>query len=78
MDKNQVRHIIEATLRSGGKTPGLFDLPKVLSLRNKLESCSSIPEVLDLLDEHRALVCKAFGLSSTQFDAGIAKLRALS
>ena len=78
MDKNQVRSIIEATLKSGGKTPGLFDLPRVLSLKGQLESCSTIPEVLDLLESHRPLVCKAFGLDAARFDDGLRRLRELA
>jgi hypothetical protein len=68
MNTVEVRSIIEATLKSGNKTPGLFDLPKMLGLKSKLESCTSIGEVIGLMEENRSLVFKAFGLNDEIFN----------
>lgn len=78
MNKDEVRSIIEATLKSGNKTPSLFDLPKVIGVKSKLESCSTIPDVIGVLEAHRELVCKSFGLSGGIFEEGIDKLNALA
>ena len=78
MNKDQVRSIIEATLKSGSKTPGLFDVPKVLGIKSKLESCATISEVVGILQSNRELLCKTFRLHDVKFDDGIAKLNALA
>ena len=78
MNKDEVRSIIEATLKSGSNNPGIFDLPKILGIRSKLESCSTIPDVIGVLEAHRELVCKSFGLSGGIFEEGIDKLNALA
>jgi hypothetical protein len=77
MNKTEIRSIIETTLTSG-KTPGLFDLPKVLSVKSKLESCDSIAEVVGVLNENRSLISKSFGISEAIFDDGIDKLNSLN
>ena len=77
MNKTEVRSIIESTLKSGSKNPGLFDLPKILSLKTKLESCTAIDDVVGILEDHRGLVTKAFGLGDTAFNEGVNKLMAL-
>ncbi len=78
MNKTEIRSIIETTLKSGNKTPGLFDLPKILSVKSKLESCDSIPDVIGVLGEHRSLISKSFGISEAIFDDGIYKLNSLN
>ena len=75
MDKVKVRSIIETTLTSGNKIPGLFDLPKILGIKNKLESCASITEVIGILEANRSLISKSFGLSEEIFNDGLVKLR---
>jgi len=77
MNKTDVRNIIETTLKSGSKNPGLFDLPKMLSLRSKLESCTAIDDVVAILENNRGLVTKAFGLGDAVFNDGLNKLKAL-
>jgi len=77
MNKTEVRSIIESTLASGGKTPGLFDLPKILRVKFKLESCDSISEIIGILEDHRSLISKSFGLSDSVFDASVKKLKTL-
>jgi len=75
MNKEKVRSIIETTLTAGSKKPGLFDLHKILSLKSKLESCSSITEVIGILETNRSLISKSFGLSEAIFNDGLVKLR---
>lgn len=77
MNKAEVRNIIESTLTSGDKTPGLFDLPKILGIKFKLESCDSISEIIGILEDHRSLISKSFGLSDAAFNKGVAKIKAL-
>ena len=78
MNKDKVRSIIETTLTSGRKSPGLFDLPKILGVKSKLESCGTIGEVVCVLEDHRSLISKSFGLSDKMFEDGVASLKALS
>ncbi len=78
MNKIEVRSIIEATLASGSKTPGLFDLPKVLGVKGKLESCASIRDVIMVLEDNRTLISKSFGLSDATFDGSLEKIKRLT
>ncbi|MBA4381843.1 MAG: hypothetical protein C0406_04685 [Sideroxydans sp.] len=76
-NKDEVRRVIEETLTSGSKMPGLFDLPKILGVKSKLESCASVGEVVCVLEEHRSLISKSFGLSDSLFDSGVDKVKRL-
>ncbi|BCM24625.1 hypothetical protein [Methyloradius palustris] len=78
MNKPAVRNIIESTLKSGDKTPGLFDIPKILKLKSSLESCASVEEVIALLEGNRNLITKAFGLDDKVIANGIAAIKDLS
>ena len=77
MNKAEVRIIIESTLTSGNKTPGLFDLPKIMGLKSKLESCSSVNEVVEILEDNRSLISKSFGLSDAAFYESVEKIKTL-
>lgn len=77
MNKAGVRSIIESTLSSGNKTPGLFDLPKIMGIKAKLESCDSISGVVGILEDNRSFISKSFGLSDSVFDDSVVKLNAL-
>ena len=77
MNKTEVRNIIESTLTSGSKTPGLFDLPKILGVKSKMESCASVDEVIGVLEDNRSLITKSFGISNELFNSGVEKLKAL-
>lgn len=77
MNKAEVRSIIESTLSGGNKLPGLFDLPKIMAIKTKLESCDSINAVVGILEGNRGLISKSFGLSNSVFDEGVMKLNAL-
>jgi hypothetical protein len=67
MNKDEIRSIIVSTLTSGSKYPGLFDLPKLLGLKSKLELCESIVEITVMLEDNRSLITKSFGLSNDVF-----------
>jgi hypothetical protein len=73
MNKLEVSNIIEATLKQGSKIPGLFELPRIMAVKRKLESCSDVSEVVGVLEKERSLICKSFGLGASVFDAGIEK-----
>jgi hypothetical protein len=77
MNRDEVRNIIEATLRGGDKTPGLFDLPRVIVIESEIQSCTSINDVLDIIEKHRSLLSKAFGLSDDVIEETVKKLNAL-
>lgn len=77
MNKADIKSIIESTLNSGNKTPGLFDLPKILGVKSKLESCTSISEVLGILEDNRSLISKSFWVGDAAFNEGVGKLKAL-
>lgn len=77
MNEAEVQNIIETTLKSGSKEPGLFDLPKILLVKLKLESCDTISEIIGVLEDNRSLIYKAFGLSESAFNAGVSKLKIL-
>lgn len=77
MNKDEVLNIIEATLKGGDKTPGLFDLPKILGIKSELQSCTSINDVLGVIEEHRNLLSKAFGLSDDVIQDAVEKLKSL-
>jgi hypothetical protein len=77
MDKAAILNIIESTLKSGSKTPGLFDLPKILSIKSEIESCHSINGVLGIIEQHRDLLAKAFGLNEAVIESAVQKLKAL-
>lgn len=77
MNKDEVLNIIEATLKGGDKIPGLFDLPKIMGIKSQIQSCTSIDDVLGIIDEHRSLISKAFGLSDDVIESAVEKLKAL-
>ena len=76
MNKDAIRNIIESTLKSGAKTPALFDIPKVLKVRSKLESSESIDEIISILEESRPLICKAFGVDDQAYTESVNKIKA--
>jgi hypothetical protein len=76
MNKAEVRDIIESTLARGSKRPGLFELPKILGIRSRLESCGSVDEVIGVLEDNRSVISRSFGISDEVFDSGVEKLKA--
>jgi len=77
MNETEVRSIIVATLKSGNKNPGLFDIPKLFGVKSKLESCNSISEVVEILEDSRSLISKSFGLSDSAFEESVGKIKVL-
>jgi hypothetical protein len=77
MDKEKVKAIITKALDKGGKTPGVFDISKALGLRNSLEACKEIGEVINTLNVNQALIQKLFGISENMLDECINELKEL-
>ena len=77
MNKEEIINIIESTLKSGDKTPGIFDLAKIMAIKTEIQSCTSINTVLALIEEHRDLISKAFGLSEDVIESTVQKIKAL-
>jgi hypothetical protein len=76
MNKEAITGIIETTLKKGNKIPGLFDLPKILALKSKLQSSTTTGEVLAIIEDHRGLITKVFGLSDGLLDSAIEQIKA--
>ncbi len=77
MDKEAITSIIENALRSGDKTPGIFDLAKIMAIKAEIQSCTTVNAVLGLIEEHRDLISKAFGLSEDAIEETVQKIRAI-
>lgn len=77
MNKEEIINVIESALKSGDKTPGMFDLAKIMAIKAEIQSCTNVNAVLDLIDEHRDLISKAFGLSADVIDETVQKIKAL-
>jgi len=77
MNKDKVLNIIETTLKGGDKTPGLFDLPKIMGIKSEIQSCTSINNVLGIIEENRNLISKALGVSDVVIEETMEKLKAL-
>ena len=77
MDKEVITSIIENALRSGDKTPGIFDLAKIMAIKAEIQSCTTVNAVLGLIEEHRDLISKAFGLSEDAIEETVQKIRAI-
>ena len=77
MDKEQIISIIESALSSGDKTPGMFDLPKIIAIKSELQSCHSVNDFLAIIEEHRDLISKAFGLSDEVIESTLSKIKSL-
>jgi hypothetical protein len=77
MNKEEIISIIENTLKSGDRTPGIFDLPKIMAIKAEIQSCTSVNAVLGLVEEHRDLISRVFGLSEDVIEETVQKIRAL-
>lgn len=77
MNNKEITGIIEDTLKNGNKIPGLFDLPKVLELKGKLQSSATIDEVVAIIESHRALITKAFGLNDAALNLAVDKIKSI-
>lgn len=70
MNKAEVRRIIETPLARGNKTPGLFGFLGMLALKGTLELCSSVGEVVGILEENRGPLFQVSGLSDAALKRG--------
>lgn len=77
MNKEEITSIIENALKSGDKTPGIFDLAKIMAIKAEIQSCTSVNAVLGLIEQHRDLISKAFGLSEDVIEETVQKIRAI-
>jgi hypothetical protein len=77
MNKEEIINIIESTLTSGDKTPGIFDLPKVFAIKAELQACQSVDDILAIIEQHRDLISKVFGLGEDAIDSAVHKIKAL-
>jgi hypothetical protein len=77
MNKEEITSIIETTLTSGDRIPGIFDLPKILGIKSELQACHSVDDILAIIEEHRDLITKVFGLSAEVIDSAVQKIKAL-
>lgn len=77
MNKEEITSIIENALKSGDKTPGIFDLAKIMAIKAEIQSCTTVNAVLDLIEEHRDLISKAFGLSEDVIEETVQKIKAI-
>lgn len=77
MNREEITRIIENALKSGDKIPGLFDLPKIMAIKAEIQACTSINDVLGLIEEHRDLITRVFGLREDAIDQAVAKIKAI-
>jgi hypothetical protein len=77
MKKDDIRAVIENTLKQGSKTPGVFSLPKIMSIKLELETCSTTDEVVKALEDNRDFICTSFGLNSDIYTAAITIIKGL-
>ncbi len=77
MNKEEITSIIENALKSGDKTPGIFDMAKIMAIKAEIQSCTTVNAVLGLIEEHRDLISKAFGLSEDVIEETVQKIRAI-
>lgn len=77
MSKEAIIGIIENALKSGDRTPGIFDLPKIMSIKSEIQSCTSVNDVLGLIEEHRDLISRVFGLTEDAIEETVHKIKAL-
>ena len=77
MNKEEIIGIIENTLKSGDKTPGIFDLAKIMAIKVEIQSCTSVNAVLGLIEEHRDLISKVFGLTEDAIEKAVQKIKGI-
>jgi hypothetical protein len=77
MDKAGIRGIIESTIRLGGRFPNEDEQLQIEDVQSELESCTSITDVVKLLEINRSLICSAFGVDDAAFDECIADINSL-
>jgi hypothetical protein len=76
MSEEKIQARIEASLAKG-KLPGILDIPKTLSLKNKLEACDTADEVAIVLEQNKATIVKIFTISEVEVNSCIRDVRAI-
>ena len=76
MSEDKIQARIEASLAKG-KLPGVFDIPKTLSLKSKLEACDTGDEVATVLEQNKSSIMKIFKLSEVEVNSCIRDVRAI-
>jgi hypothetical protein len=74
MDKKLVEEIITETLKSGTKTPGIFQMGKALSIKKDLGSSEYVSEVCAKLINRKTDICDLFGLTEVQVRSCVDRL----
>jgi hypothetical protein len=77
MDKVGVQCIIDAAIRLGGKFPGTLSLKRIRTLQAEIQSCTSINDVIALLENSRSLICDAFGVREESFENCLTDIKSL-
>lgn len=78
MDKAGVHCIIESAIRFGGKLPIVENQKQIELVQSELEICSSIDEVVEILEVNRSLICNSFGVEDSAFDECVADVKSLA
>lgn len=76
-DKARIHSIIDSSIRLGGEYPGTLTLNNIRALQSELECCTSIDEVVALLEDNRSQICTGFGVKDAGFDDCLADIRSL-
>lgn len=76
-DKARIHSIIDSSIRLGGKYPGTLTLKNIRALQSELECCTSIDEVVALLEDNRSHICTGFGVKDAGFEDCLADIRSL-
>jgi hypothetical protein len=48
-----------------------------MNIKSEIQACSTINDVLAIVEEHRPLISKAFGLSEDKIEQTVQKIKAL-
>lgn len=75
MDRAKVEKVIRDVFDKGAKSPGVLSVPKLLSIKSKLERSKTIEEVIEILQDNQSFICKVISLSEITFDGAIETLK---
>ena len=77
MERHTVEMLITSSLKKGGKTPGMFQVPKALTLKSALEACTNQSQVVHQLASNAEFICKEFGVTATDLEILKQKIAAM-
>jgi hypothetical protein len=78
MQKENIKSILEHAFKQSNKTPSLWHLPKILQIKTQLEQCSTVPEVLSLLEKNKEFIKDSLGLSEQIFSTAVTSINKLN